>query len=462
MELQGASVIVVGLGSSGQAAARLCLALGARVLGTDVRSADVLEAELAGLPIEVVAGGHGEVDFSAADCIVVSPGVPPLAALDAAAAAGVEVISELELASRHLQAPLLCVGGTNGKSTVTMLLAAVLRAAGQKVFCGGNLGTPLSDAVMEAMAAGASGSASEGGGLWDALVVEASSFQLERLRQFRPKVSLLLNLSDDHLDRYARFEDYVQAKGNAFERQLPEDFAVVPSNDPRCGLQARRGRAQLITFGVGGDYDPVAGEIIEQRSDKRLSLAGAKLYGRHNALNAAAAVAAARAVGAPWPAIERGLSTFEPLPHRMAFVCEHDEVRFYDDSKATNVGAAVTALSGLDEPRGVLIAGGRDKLGSYEPLAVALRAKGRAAIVMGESADRIAEAVGGTVPVQRAQSMTEAVLLAQRAAQPGDAVLLSPACSSFDMFDSYAHRGEQFVAAVESLARAQHGTRGAS
>jgi UDP-N-acetylmuramoylalanine--D-glutamate ligase len=434
--LSGKNAIVVGLGKSGIAAARLALREGARVLGTDVRPLAELGDDARALGIELRAGGHDGVRFDDADLVVVSPGVPPLPALDRAASNGVEVIGELELAFRYVRAPVVAIGGTNGKSTVTTATACLFEAAGRKVFAGGNLGTPLADAA---------------GADFDVLVVEVSSFQLERAPTFRPRASVLLNVTEDHLDRYPSFQAYADAKGNAFVNQTPEDTAIVPAGDAVCRRQAERGRGRIVTFGAGGDYAVHAREVVEATSGVRFSLERAEFHGAHNHANAAAAIAAARALGVSPDGVREGLLRFRPLGHRMALVRELDGVRYYDDSKGTNVGAAVTALSGLTEPRAVLVAGGRDKLGSYEPLVAALREKGRAVVVLGEAAERIASAVGGALPVARAASMDEAVLRARDLAEPGDAVLLSPACASFDMFKGYADRGDRFAEAVRKL-----------
>lgn len=439
MELGGKRVIVVGLGKSGLSAARLCQRRGARVLGTDASPAEKLPKELGGAGLELALGGHAGVDFSAADLIVVSPGVPPLPELARAEHAGVEVIGEMELAARFIGAPIVAIGGTNGKSTTTTLVARMLEATGKRIFAGANLGAPACDAV-------------EGG--FDVVVFEVSSFQLERAPKFSPKVSVLLNISEDHLDRYSSYQEYANAKGNAFVNQGAEDTAVVPVGDAACLAQARRGRGKLSTFGAGGDYDVLGRQVIERASGESFSLAGVDLHGRHNLDNAAAAIAAVRALGVAPAAIAAGLAVFHPLHHRMALVRELGRVRFYDDSKGTNVGAAVTALAGLEEPKAVLIAGGRDKLGSYGPLVEALQKKGRAVVVIGEAASRIADAVGGRVPVARAASMAEAVRVARSLAEPGDAVLLSPACSSYDMFADYVDRGNQFAAAVNALEEA--------
>jgi UDP-N-acetylmuramoylalanine--D-glutamate ligase len=433
--LEGKHVIVVGLGKSGVSAVRLCRDRGARVVATDSAPLGELSLEARGLDVEIRAGGHGGVAFEKADLVVVSPGVPELAEVTRAADSGVEVIGELELACRFIAAPIVAIGGTNGKSTTTKLTGEMLAAAGKRVFVGGNYGTPAADAVDKS---------------WEAVVLEVSSFQLERAPTFHPKVSVLLNVTEDHLDRYASFVAYAEAKGNAFLNQERGDTALVPFADPICEEQAMRGEGDLLTFG-GGDYAVEGGVVMEARSGESFDLAVANLHGRHNHDNAAAAIGAARALGVTPDAIRRALAAFEPLPHRMALVGELQGVRFYDDSKGTNVGAAVTALRGMSEPRAVLIAGGRDKHGSYSPLTEALRERGRAVVVLGEAAMRIAAAVEGALPVEHAGSMDDAVRRAFRLAQPGDAVLLSPACSSFDMFKGYADRGEHFRHAVREL-----------
>lgn len=436
MTTQRKPVIVVGLGRSGVAALRLLQAQGHEVMGTDSAPAEMLSAEAKALRIPVVAGGHEGVPFEDAAFIVVSPGVPIFPGLARAEAADVEVIGELELGARSVTGPIVAVGGTNGKSTVTTLTALMLSESGRKIFAGGNLGIPLCEAVNES---------------WDALVVEVSSFQLERVRTFKPKVSILLNVTEDHLDRYPSFQAYAEAKGNAFVLQDSSDFAVVPADDSTCEEQAARGHGFRCTFGPNGDYRVVGRTVIEVASSLVFSLEGSRLHGAHNVSNAAACIAAARQLGVDAESIQRALGKFMPLAHRMAHVRDLDGVRYYDDSKGTNVGAAVTALLGLEEAQGVLIAGGRDKLGSYEPLVDALSCKGRGLVVIGEAAKTIAEAADGVVPIEWASSMDDAVSKARKLARPGDAVLLSPACASFDMYKGYAERGDKFVAAVNAL-----------
>jgi UDP-N-acetylmuramoylalanine--D-glutamate ligase len=440
MELSGKRVVVVGLGKSGVAAAKLCLARGAHVTGTDSASEDKVSAEAKALGIELILGGHDGAQLETANLIVVSPGVPSLPELTRAELAGVEVIGELELASRFIEAPIVAIGGTNGKSTTTTLVGDMFKAGGLRTFVGGNLGTPSAEAVAVN---------------YDVVVFEVSSFQLDRAPSFQPRVSVLLNVTEDHLDRYPSFLAYAEAKGNAFAQQTPDDFAIIPDADDDCLRQARRGRGKLLSFGNYGDYTVSGRTVTEARSGELFDLEPSALYGRHNIENAAAAIAAVRSLDLALPAVRKALLEFKPLPHRMARVASFGGVSFYDDSKGTNVGASVTALLGLSETRGVLIAGGRDKHGDYEPLVRALEAKGRAVIVIGEAAERIRAAVGSRVPLEHAATMEEAVNKAFAAASAGDAVLLSPACSSFDMFESYADRGDQFVAAVQRVAHSR-------
>jgi UDP-N-acetylmuramoylalanine--D-glutamate ligase len=436
MDLKGKRVVVVGLGKSGRSAAALCRDRGAQVVGTDSATQDQLPPSLPKLGVELALGGHKGVDFLGADLIVISPGVPSFPELEAAAKNGVEIIGEVELASRFLTAPIIAVGGTNGKSTATTLVGHLVEAAEKHAFVGANLGDPACEAVGQEL---------------DVVVYEVSSFQMERVPTFRPKVSVLLNITEDHLDRYPSFQAYADAKGNAFVHQKAGDVAVVPFGNDACIRQARRGKGRIVTFGTSGDYVVEAHDVVERATGIRFNLEESDLHGSHNYMNAAAAIAAARALDIDPEAIREGLRWFRALPHRMGLVGRVRGVNFYDDSKATNVGAAVTALLGLTEEHGVLIAGGRDKMGSYDPLVAAIKEKARAVVVLGEAADRLAKAIGTTVPVERARSIADAVDLAFHLAKKGDAVLLSPACSSYDMFKSYADRGDRFAAAVEQL-----------
>jgi UDP-N-acetylmuramoylalanine--D-glutamate ligase len=440
-ELAGKRVVVVGLGASGVAAARLCARRGARVVANDGKPLAELSEQaraLEGLGVTLVAGGHAQARIPEADVVVVSPGVPLLREVREAEARGAAVWGEVELAVRSMAhpAPVVAVGGTNGKSTTTSLVGELLAAHGMRAFVGGNLGDPLADRADDR---------------FDVVVLEVSSFQMERVDRFRPHVGALLNVSDDHLDRYASLDEYAHAKGNAFVRQTADDWAVVPAGDAVCLREARRGAARVVTFGPGGDFDVTGDAVVDRRAGERFARDEMALTGGHNALNVAAALACVGPFGVPGDTARATLRAFRGLPHRTALVADVRAVRYYDDSKGTNVGAAVTALEGLREDRAVLIAGGRDKGGSYEPLALALVRKGRAVVLIGEAAPAIARAVGSRVPVAHAASMEQAVRVAASLARAGDAVLLSPACSSFDMFRDYKHRGDEFVRCVRAL-----------
>ncbi len=444
-DLRGKKVVVVGLGASGIAAARLCAARGATVTGTDGKTREQASSELVALEgagVRLALGGHADAGLSEADLIVISPGVPSFAALESAEKKGVPVISEIELATSLLAhpAPIVAIGGTNGKSTVTSLVAALLLGAGKNVFAGGNLGEPLASHADEK---------------FDVIVLEVSSFQLERLETFKPKVSVLLNVTADHLDRYADMAAYAAAKGNAFVRQDADDVAVIPAGDDVCRMQASRGKGARVTFGgAGADVVAAKDQITDTRAGLTLRTKEIGLSGGHNALNVAAALAAVAPFGLPEASIRQTLRTFQGLPHRMAFVETISGVRYYDDSKGTNVGAVVTALLGLAEDKCVLIAGGKDKGGGYADLAEALKNKGRGVIVIGEAAKLIESELHAklpALPVVHAKTMDNAVTAAAELAHEGDAVLLSPACASFDMFKDYKHRGDVFVLAVKKL-----------
>ncbi|MBN2573837.1 MAG: UDP-N-acetylmuramoyl-L-alanine--D-glutamate ligase [Deltaproteobacteria bacterium] len=447
-DLAGKRVLVVGLGRSGLAAARLCAGKGALVTVNDAKPASKLEAELASLPASIgrELGGHPDAVFEGQDLIVLSPGVPPLPSIAAARARGALVTGEIELASWFIESTMVAITGTNGKSTTTSLCGSILAANGQPTFVGGNLGTPLCEAV--GTPAGRQGGT---------CVVEVSSFQLETARTLRPQVAVLLNISPDHLDRYPDIESYIAAKQRVFAAQTASDFAVINIDDPNVEAAARKIHSRCIlisthqALAVGGWVDGdslcvrLPGGPVEYYPAQ---LPG--LVGRHNQENALAALVAARLLGALPAEARYALVSFRSLPHRMELVGDFGDIEFYDDSKGTNVGAVVAALDGFPR-KVVLIAGGRDKGGSYAPLAEAMRKQGRAAVLIGEAAPKIRAALTGVVPVEMANDMDEAVQLAAGMAERGDAVVLSPACSSFDMYRDYAHRAEAYRIAVQTL-----------
>lgn len=448
MELKNKRVLVVGLGKTGLATARFLLGRGAQVTLNDVRpQGEVRDAvdTARGLGAELVLGRHPDELFTTSDLIVVSPGVPNIEPLKRAASAGVPIVSEVELASYFIEAPIVGVTGTNGKSTVTSLLGQMCRIGGRDVFVGGNLGTPLVDAV------GTSAAAANG-----LLVVELSSFQLERVDRFRAHIGVLLNITADHLDRYDSFDAYAATKGRLFATQGSDDFAVVPDGKPQLMSLARGGSAHIETFGAPkGSVRLEDGHLVDHVSGMSIATAEVGLRGKHNLGNACAAALTARLIGIEAEPIVTAMTSFKGLPHRMEHVADVNRVAYIDDSKATNVGAAAASIEGLSATDGriVLIAGGRDKGGSYAPLRAQMDRLGRALVLIGEAADLIRDAFSGSaLEVHGAGSLEDAVQAASNLALPGDTVLLAPACSSYDMFASYVERGQAFQEAVQKLA----------
>jgi UDP-N-acetylmuramoylalanine--D-glutamate ligase len=425
-------VLVVGMARSGQAAARALLRQGARVRCTDLRAdAPIVEGA------EHAYGGHRREDFVTAERIVVSPGVPVTQPdLAAAEAAGVPVIGELGWAAEQLDCPVLAVSGTNGKSTTTHLLGQVCTGAGWSTFVGGNLGTPLSDAV---------------GGEWDAAVVEVSSYQMERPGEFRPRAAAILNLTPDHLERHGTMDGYGRAKCRMFARMGPSDAAIVPAADPRLLRLADEQPGRRFLLGDFPGVRDVGHALVLHGVDDggEVPTEGFALPGAHNRANLGAAVLLAACGGIARDRIRPGVLT--GLPHRMQPVGVVRGVTYIDDSKATNVEAALAAYTGLREPV-VALLGGRGKAGArYDALARALQSA-RAVVCFGQEGGVIAAAMAlGSVPTRVVPRMVDAVLEASRLAEPGDAVVLSPACASFDEFDDFEHRGRVFSALVEEL-----------
>ncbi|MBT8452672.1 MAG: UDP-N-acetylmuramoyl-L-alanine--D-glutamate ligase [Deltaproteobacteria bacterium] len=438
--------MVVGLGESGLAVVRFLTARGALVRVNDQRDLAELgaaAAEAEALGAELVLGGHPESAFENLDLIVVSPGVPPLAQLEEAERRGAQVVSEVELASRFLDAPIVAITGTNGKSTVTTLIGQMCNYLDRPIFVGGNLGRPMIEAA-----------GTDAGNERGLVIVELSSFQLERVSEMRAHVALLLNVSADHLDRYPSFEAYAAAKARIFERQRAEDFAILPADAPDLRELIEDGGTLVLFGGRNGEVRVVNGALTDTQSSLRVPIAELGIRGLHNVANACAAALAARLLGVRESDIASVLREFKGLAHRMQYVSSVGGVEYIDDSKATNVGAAVASIDGLAGANGkiVLIAGGVDKGGSYEPLRQRMTERGRAVVVLGEAAPLLERAfVDSPLTLRHAQSMAEAVDSASAMAVSGDIVLLAPACSSFDMFRSYAERGDQFQSAVHSL-----------
>lgn len=459
MELRDKKIVVIGLGMSGVATARFLKARGAIVTVTDSAPIAVLEPQveiMRELRIDMELGETHAALLETADLIVLSPGVPhTLPPLNDARMKGIPVIGEIELASRFIREPIIAITGTNGKTTTTELTGKMLASSGFKVFVGGNIGHPLIDYAG-------------GRDRVDMVVAEISSFQLDTIDTFRPKVAVLLNVSEDHLDRYRDFDDYAQSKARIFENQRETDIAVFNGSDPRISALCDNIKSiQRPFYHCTGTLDGPAEERLPEGAGidhekivfrpqpgirKAIDFSITPLEGEHNMENIAAAGLAAMAVGADITGIETALKEFKGLAHRLAYVDSIDGVRYFNDSKATNVDAVARALACFDSPV-VLIMGGRNKGNDFRLLADSIRRHTRRVIVMGESRMEIMSVIGDRTRTVAAETMKDAVRQAHRAALPGDVVLLSPACASFDMYDSYAHRGDDFCNAVLALKR---------
>jgi UDP-N-acetylmuramoylalanine--D-glutamate ligase len=460
LDLAGKKVLVVGLARSGAAAARLAAARGARVTVTDRRAATELAEPVhqLGAGVAFALGGHDERDFTSADLVVVSPGVPlSLPEIQEARRQGVPVLGEVELGWRFLEPrPLVAITGTNGKSTTTALAGALVRQD-RRAFVGGNLGTPLSEYVLSGRPA-------------DAVVLELSSFQLEGIERLRPAVAAVLNVTPDHLDRYRDLDDYALAKARIVVNQQPGDFAVANARDPRALAIAQASRGEAVTFGFGppapssardawDGTGPAAGALLTWSPPgappERYLVRTRALRGRHNRENAMAAVACTRLLGVPPPAVQAGLDEFPGLPHRLELVAERGGVEWVNDSKATNVDSTQVGLSAFPagEPSLVLIMGGRGKRAPYAPLRPLFAGRVKALLTIGEDAPAIERELGDLCQAEGCGDLPAAVRRAARLAGPGEVVLLSPACASYDQFRNYEERGEAFRRLVAELDR---------
>ncbi len=450
MEIQGQKILVVGLGKSGIAAAEFLAARGAVVTANDSQSVENIIAvarQLKEKNIEVIAGSHPPALFENADLIVVSPGVPlALEPFQQAKNAGVPIISEVELAARFLQGRLIGITGSNGKTTTTTLLGEILQNAGLPTQVGGNIGTPLISLVETSRQEGFT-------------VIELSSFQLEAVESLHLFAAILLNITPDHLDRYDSIDDYAAAKVKIFRNQTAEDLAVLNADDARVAqLQTN---PQLHAHKVFFSRQQELAEGIFLRGDDIISKASGVekvllvrheigIRGAHNLENVMAALAVGLACGAAPDSMRETIRNFKGVEHRLEFVAEINGVRFYNDSKATNVDSTIKALEAFD--KGVIvILGGKDKGSDYAPLAPLIRARCKHVILIGAAADKIAAALEHTKPLHRATTMPDAVKLGDELAGRGDTVLLAPACASFDMFDNYEQRGKIFKEAVLQL-----------
>ena len=453
LDLDGKTVVVVGLAQTGVSVARFCAKRGARVIVTDGKPAEKLADQiklLDGVPVRFELGGMNLTTFLAAELVVMSPGVPSLPETRAAAAQGIPVIAEIELAYRfmHPGAKLLAITGTNGKSTTTALTGALCAASGRPTFCGGNLGNmPMIDAVDHP--------ANDVGGL---VVVEVAAFMLENCTTFRSDTGVLTNITEDHLDRFGTMERYAEMKGRIWDHQRAGDLAIANAADPWVMKETAGISSRLVTFdsrpgATDGAHLSADRKHIVLPGDERYPVDDLVIVGNHNMENAMGAYLAARHVGLSIDTIRSGARTYRPLPHRMELVGDKGNIYFYDDSKGTNVASVAASVRGFPRPL-VLIAGGVDKGGSYEPMLEALDGVCKGIVLIGKAAPLIkaaAEQHGVTYPVVDATDMHDAVARATALCAAGDAVVLSPACASYDMFQNFGHRGRVFREAVAAV-----------
>jgi len=434
--------VIVGLGTTGLSCARYLHAHGWRLAVTDTRAQPPQLAALTALDpaIPVRLGRLDSALLAGAVCVVASPGVPLAEPFFAEARRlGLEIVGDIELFARAAHAPVVGITGTNGKSTVTTLLGRMAARAGLKVKVGGNLGEP----ALQLLAAGT-----------ELYVLELSSYQLETVTSLHCRAATVLNVSADHLDRYADLAAYAAAKARIFARC---DTAVINLDDPLVVAMPRAATRTLsfsLRAAIGADYAVARADgqwWLTRRGEPLLPLAQMRLKGLHNAANALAAIALGEALGLPLPAMLEELRGFEGLPHRSQWIAEVGGVSFIDDSKGTNVGATLAAVAGMEGPL-VMILGGEGKNQDFAPLAAAFRGKVRHAVLIGRDAPLIERVLAGVCPLARVATLPGAVAAAAAAARPGDTVLLSPACASFDMFKDYAHRGQVFAQAVRELA----------
>jgi UDP-N-acetylmuramoylalanine--D-glutamate ligase len=439
--------LVVGLGVSGRAVCELMLRRGINVTGTDLRAGSQFDGELKVLlemGCGLSLGEHRLDDFVDVDLIVVSPGVPlDIEPLLAARRKGIEIVGELEWAWRQVDLPTLAVTGTNGKTTTTSLIGEIFHRAGRRAFVGGNIGTPLSQWILN-----------EGDA--ELLILEVSSFQLDTASRFRPDVGILLNVTEDHLDRYEGFKAYADSKLSLFTRQSRDGVAIVNLDDSVCASRWTEIPSRVWPYSrkrkdVAAFVENKGIRIrVPDGPSFELDLEHAALKGVHNEENIMAAALAAAAFQVSPSVVQQEIDRYAGLPHRVEWVRTCNGITFYDDSKATNVGAVEKALENFDAPIWLLL-GGRDKLGSYAPLIAPMRVKGKGVIAFGEAAPRIQEALGSVVTTCSVSDLPSALAEALRRAVSGDIVLLSPACSSFDQYTSYAQRGDHFKRLVHEL-----------
>ncbi|MGE0546546.1 MAG: UDP-N-acetylmuramoyl-L-alanine--D-glutamate ligase [Kofleriaceae bacterium] len=457
IDLDGKTVVVVGLAQTGVAVAKFCAKRGARVVVTDGKPAEKLAEpirQLEGVPVRFELGGHNLTTYLAAELIVMSPGVPSLPETRAAQAAGIDVIAEIELAYRFFdpRATLIAITGTNGKSTTTALTGKLCEASGRPTFCGGNLGNmPLIDAVEHP--------ANAPGGL---IVAEVAAFMLENCSTFRADAGVLTNVTEDHLDRFGTMERYAEMKGRIWDWQRADDMAIANAADAWTMAETRGIPSRLFTFdsrpGATTERGAVMSAdrkqiVLRLPAEERYPVDDLVIVGNHNMENAMCAYLAARGVGLPMDVVRAGARAYRPLPHRMELVGDKANIYFYDDSKGTNVASVAASVRGFPRPL-VLIAGGVDKGGSYQPMLDALDGVCKGIVLIGKAAPLIRDAAAShraSYPVIDASDMHDAVRRATELCASGDAVVLSPACASYDMFQNFGHRGRVFRDAVSAV-----------
>lgn len=444
MEIKGKKILVIGLGKSGEGSARFLNKRGAFVTVTDNRTTDELKEtadSLIGEGIKVELGEHNLETFYGSDLMVISPGVPhTLLPVKLAHESGVPLIGEIELAYRFLKTPVAAITGTNGKTTAVTLLGEIFKESGLKVFVGGNIGNPLIDFI---------GSGEDA----DVVVLELSSFQLDTIKDFKANSSAIINITDDHQDRYKDFDAYVRSKGRIFENQREEDVSVINMVDPFVAKLSKvlKNRKYFIDgekgeFGAFIDKDSITIDTLETGKFK-IDTKDIRIIGKHNYENIAVAALISASMGATVNGIKQAVTKFKGLPHRIEFVNDIKGVKYYNDSKATNTDAVNRALEAFDTPV-ILILGGRSKNNDFRLLRESVEKHAKKVIVLGEAKDEIKRAVGDLCETTGVETLEEAVTMCTRIAVPGDVVLFSPACASFDMFNSYIHRGEEFIKLV--------------
>jgi UDP-N-acetylmuramoylalanine--D-glutamate ligase len=448
LELKGKKVLVVGLGKSGLAAAIFLRRQGAHVTVSDIRSAEALAKDIPALldqGINVEAGGHGLLTFRRQDLIVVSPGVPlDTPELVQARNLGRPIIGELELAARFLKGQILAVTGSNGKTTTTSLIGEILEKSGIRTQVGGNIGVPVVALIEHST-----------DDTWN--VLEVSSFQLETTEQFHPRIAVILNITPDHLDRHGTFENYALAKERIFLEQNQNDYCVLNADNPRAAASAERAQASVYWFSLEHAVEQGAwvdnGNILFRTSPSTppetvMPLSTIPLKGNHNVENVLASVCAARLAGASLESIRKAVEEFKAVEHRLEYIATINGIDVYNDSKATNVDATAKAIAAF--PGNIhLILGGKDKNSDYTELNELLRARVKAVYTIGSAAAKIESHLRGVVPIHPCETLDKAVAAIAATAHPSDVVLLAPACSSFDQFDSYEHRGRVFKQLVD-------------